>query len=380
MKLVPLVVLLVACGDASNPSVDVTDATDTGTPDAADTGTPDAADIGPPDTAETDTPDTDTLDTNAPDGLDSSDAPEPSDASDITLTDTSEDAAHNDVADTASDVAADTTTPPEANPLFDLIGTVELELRPKNQWVDHDETRIAVAFRDRPYVDNYIEQLRIGDCTLYLQDDNVTCAPACAETETCQRDNTCHPFPTGASAGDITLTNLSTPNRPLTIGVVSTDPWVYYEDRLLDFAWFQPGDRIQIDAAGAAIPAFSALVEGVGPLDVTPGHELLMDTQQDLQITWNPAGDSSKIELILNAGWHGAPPVGVIRCEAKDADGQITVPQRLLVDLPYCAGICLFQHPNWIERFSRVVVETSAGPLAAHVYSRFPLHYWTSDF
>ncbi len=372
MKLVPLVVLLVACGDASNPSVDVTDATDTaGTPDTAET---DLADTDTPDL-----PDTDTLDTDTPDEVDSSDTGGQPDAPDITPSDTSEDAAQNDIDDTASDITADT-TPPAANPLFDLIGTVELELRPKNEWVDHDETRIAVALRDRPYVDNYVEQLRVGACTLYLRDDNPTCDPPCAETETCQRDNTCHPFPNGASAGDITLTNLSSPNRPLTIGVVSTDPWVYYEDRLLDFAWFKPGDSIQISAAGAAIPAFSALVEGVGPLDVTSGHELLMDTQQDLQITWNPAGDSSKIELILNAGWHGAPPLGVIRCEAEDVDGQITVPQRLLVDLPYCAGICLFQHPNWIERLSRVVVETSAGPLAAHVYSRFPLHYWTSDF
>jgi hypothetical protein len=364
MKRILFAVLFAACSDATPV---VGPPSDTAPPPSEDTATaPDAdlmdgAELGPDDAT-------------AEDSADASDAGD----------DLGADASVDSTADGAEDSSAepDDTGPPDATdasppepPLFDLIGSVELELRPANQWVTYDETRLAAAFRDRTYVDNYVEHARVGACTLYLEDAATACEPACAPEEACQRDGTCHPFPQGASAGPIKLVNRTRGDRPVTLAVVEGDPWVYYEDQLLPRAFFSPGDRLEVDAEGAALPSFSAVVEGVGPLTLTSGDTLDMGARSDLEVAWKPAGDNSKIEMILNAGWHGRPPVGVLRCAANDAEGRIVIDASLIADLPYCAGVCLFQHPNWIERQSRVFVDTPVGRVSVTAMSRARLMY-----
>ena len=76
---------------------------------------------------------------------------------------------------------------------------------------------------------------------------------------------------------------------------------------------------------------------------------------------------------MLQVGWHGSPPTGVIACRAPDAAGTIVVSAAVIHELPYLGEIALFQNPSWIERVSRTIVEATQGPIEVTASSRVNL-------
>jgi hypothetical protein len=52
--------------------------------------------------------------------------------------------------------------------------------------------------------------------------------------------------------------------------------------------------------------------------------------------------------MIINSGWHGAPPVAVLYCEASATAGRILIPRAIVEALPVIGGMGLFPHGSFI--------------------------------
>lgn len=136
---------------------------------------------------------------------------------------------------------------------------------------------------------------------------------------------------------------------------------------------FDAGAAVRVRAAGAEIPAFDVSLTGVPDLAIDSNGLVELVDGQPFRFGWVPAGDGSAIEVVLQLGWHGAPPTGVIVCRADDADGEVFIDPAVIAGFPYFSGIGLFQVPSWIARTSRATVATPGGPLAITLSSRVNL-------
>lgn len=226
---------------------------------------------------------------------------------------------------------------------------------------------IEIDLRDRPAPMTYELAAEDGACKVWRPAE-VMCTPPCGPDQTCAATATCEAQALPASAGELTLSGLVTTFTAKDVGgayVVSPEP---PQDGL-----FAPGDAITVAASGAAIPAFTAEVRGVADLAIQGTGLVELYDDKDATLEWTPAGDGSLVEVVLQLGWHGAPPTGIIACRAPDSAGAITLTPTIIRAFPYFGGIGLFQVPSWIERVSRTVVTTPGGPIEITASSRVNL-------
>lgn len=105
----------------------------------------------------------------------------------------------------------------------------------------------------------------------------------------------------------------------------------------------------------------------VAPLEGEP-EEISLEEGADEVVQWQAAGEG-RIQLVLQVGHHGRPMDGLLVCETAD-DGELVVPSDLLATFHDVPIFDELQHPSWMARFTRDVVETEAGPIELFVASR----------
>lgn len=277
-------------------------------------------------------------------------------------TDTGADAAR---AVDGADGADDTTEPPALpHPLFGYRG--EIALLETVSPGSHDVLGAVSAHVEaglRPEL--YERAGAVGACELWVA-VNASCGETgCESGEVCDRTGTCAALPAGASVGDfrVTGTKESFSATYEGLGLYTVAPGSVPN-------LFDAGDPITVTVDGAgATPGATLALRGVGELDDDFGSVDLVDGE-DATITWAPARDGSKVELILQLGWHGSPPAATLLCGADDAAGAVVIDRRLVEGFPYFGGIGLFQVPSWIQRVHRAVLPSPAGPVAGFAGSR----------
>lgn len=219
---------------------------------------------------------------------------------------------------------------------------------------------VYAALRDRPDVPAPERIADQGECSVWVHPAPGLCDPACS-TGFCTAQGSCEPWPANRSAGTITVTGLA---APLTF-VPST--WGYESQPAQPADLFGTGAAITVSAPGDDAPGFTLTATGVAPL-VADLTYLTLEDGVDVEVTWEPA-QSGRVQLMLLAGWHGAPWEAMLLCESDD-DGVLTIPGDLVTAMPPVGETGLFQHPSTFVRFDRAIAETAAGPIELFVGSQ----------
>jgi hypothetical protein len=217
---------------------------------------------------------------------------------------------------------------------------------------------IDVHLHDRPTWPTATLLDTLGPCRFYGSLPPVDCVPPCKSGyETCGPDGKCTPMPARVSAGTITFAGLKEPY----VATPGDADW-YTVTPSTSPDLFAPGATLTVKAAGAQMPAFEATVKGVADVNM-PWASLVvvMDDDAPLVLEWTPAGDGSRVEVAFQIGWHGAPPTAILWCEADDSAGSIAVPAAFVKQFPPAGGMGLFQHPSYVQRVSRTLVDVGTG-------------------
>jgi len=214
---------------------------------------------------------------------------------------------------------------------------------------------------------------RGGDCVLYLGNDSA-CNPPCDWDEYCDAENTCQDAPIRQSAGKVTLTAGDQE--------VSADPGAagdYYSDPL-SADLIAPDTAFAVEAAGDDFPGFSLQTTGVEPaafdIDLQSNSITLTDGQ-DNEVAWEPIENGGLVQMILNSGWHGAPPEATMYCEAPASRGRLVIPQAVVEGFPSTGGIGLEPHMSYIGVARRVRASLPGGEVEFSVgwrYGIYPRH------
>ena len=268
--------------------------------------------------------------------------------------------------DVAADVAADASPPEKPDPLSDMAGAVSVL-----EHVDSDGklTGSAVAVRFESAAGEVPETLvkEAGGCRYYKAAAMKECDPPCKDwTEYCGMDAACHPFPQRVDAGVVTVSGL----KPGTFTATPEDTFWYTVVPDAGGDLFDKDSLVTVSTTGGDVPAFEVTVPGVGTNVVDWPVNYTLADGKDNEFAWEVQGDQATVELIIQTGWHGAPPTAIIWCAAPDAAGKIVVPQEMIEMFPPAGGIGLFQHPCWFQRVSRVLVDTPFGPASVSVTSQ----------
>jgi hypothetical protein len=302
-----------------------------------------AGDPGPGDTAGDAAPDTGPGD-DAPGEVQPDLPPDPQDAADVPPSETTDGSEE----------------PPSPHPWFDRSGHVELQETPSAG------SQVSAFFWTAPDPVQHGLAASEGACELWLRVPEGTCDTPCDPwTQYCGIDDACHPMKERTHAGTIQVTGLTAPLKlvPDASGWYTTDP----VDPPANL--FAAGASIVVKAQGGDVPAFEAAVHGVGDMTTTVQH-LDLEDGKDAVVPFTPRGDGATVELALVAGWHGAPPTGILWCSVADADGKVVVPKALVEGFPPIGEIGLFQHPSLLRRVSRAWVDDPSGPIEVLVASQ----------
>jgi hypothetical protein len=125
----------------------------------------------------------------------------------------------------------------------------------------------------------------------------------------------------GPSAGDITFTNTTGDTAVLSPPYTSAS-----------LAW-NPGDVLQVSAAGADIGAFTASIHTPPAIaGINPSFDTLqtLSASSALTVAWTAGSDASAQVVLTLTASSANDTVGTITCAAKDSAGQVVVDASLM--------------------------------------------------
>jgi hypothetical protein len=361
---------LAACGDDATGTADTVTATDTGTSgdSAADTGGVEATTEEIAQDA-TGLPET-TAEATASETVDETVVAETVVAETVVAETTPNETAAD---TTPTDTTGETDGGPIEEPTpFNAKGAVTLVEQYSDGAGAVVDTYIRAHFGDHPPEYNgvrYAMAVADGACATWNRPAQPLCDPPCAEADACIADDTCAPYAKRLSAGVITVSG--TVPQGFTLTPSDSGFYVATPDTAPDDL-FTAGATLTVSAAGADVPAFSASIEGVSNLTLTAGTGLVeLVDGTPYTVKWNPSDvGGSKIEVVLQLGWHGLPAQSIIVCHAPDADGQLVITPKVIGAFAYFDEIALFQVPSWIDRISRTFIPIPGGTVAVTAASR----------
>jgi hypothetical protein len=201
--------------------------------------------------------------------------------------------------------------------------------------------------------------VREGDCVLYGATE-AACDPVCDWDKFCDATNNCVVPPERISGGKVTVTagSKSVSADP------SNDEWMpyyYYVDPMTNVS-LSPETTFSINVVGDVFPAMQMETVGPGAVQFSlnlADNSIDLEDGRDNEITWDPLGDGSLVRLVLNNGWHGAPPENVVYCEVPASKGKIVIAKAIVEALPSIGGPALMGHSSFIE-----VIRTVTAPVA----------------
>ena len=231
---------------------------------------------------------------------------------------------------------------------------------------------------DAPWPQFNVVDAEDGSCR-YLSFAMGHCEPACNWDEVCTPADVCEAYPTGMSAGVLTVDGLAVAVK---VEPEEWSPGYYYGPWDLPDDLFGPGDAITATFAGADFSGAALQAMGVAPMDTDladDGLELL--DGGDVEVTWiaGPNPDAC-VEVVINGinQAHGLPLMDIIECVGTDT-GSMVLPQALVEAFPHGLheDICVSHDcpPSEITRFTRQTVDTASGPVQLHVHSTVTFSY-----
>ncbi len=202
--------------------------------------------------------------------------------------------------------------------------------------------RAAAVFYDRPMrmdafapypPDLHDVKLKKDSCVLTVAAARA-CNPPCGAIEYCGQGNVCKPAAAVVSAGSISVDGAST-----TVTLVPTNST--YVGTSFPLASITSSVTISVRAAGGAMSAFAISSAGVDSAGIglpAGGSEFALIDGQDKVITWS-ATENGIVQLLLNSGWHGAPPTATLLCEAPASAGRLVIPRAVVEAYPLASSV-----------------------------------------
>jgi len=183
-----------------------------------------------------------------------------------------------------------------------------------------------------------------GDCTLLVAAE-LACDPPCDWDRYCGAGGACVPTPQAANAG------------ALVVAGERSAKTLTFADGFYSQAELPATDvtgPVAATAAGAAVAGFALETAGVGApdFDLPEDGRLTLVDGEDYRITWTPA-PRGVVQLLLNSGWHGAPPVATLVCEVAASAGRLVIPRAIVEAYPPESGFGLFPHSSYLTLFER---------------------------
>jgi len=267
-----------------------------------------------------------------------------------------------------SDVDSDITEPDvELGLRFELAGSIQIVESYSEGFGGVTGSWVYADLHDKVSPSIYRVAAESGACQAWTRTDAL-CEPACDESQTCSAAAVCESQAQLSDAGDLTITGLVVSPISAEAGQFG---YLFSPDPPID-GLFDAGDTITVTAAGGALPAFTTTVRGVADFGLQNEGMVELVDGKDTTLSWKPASQagSDTVEVVLQLGWHGAPPTGVIVCRTHDSAGTLVIPAAVVAKFPLFGGIGLFQNPSWAERISRSIVTTSAGLVEVTASSR----------
>lgn len=207
-----------------------------------------------------------------------------------------------------------------------LVGTFQIQLHTP-QADGGGTTSVFGKLFDGESPDTIVWELasESGDCHL-LTPRVPYCAEPCGGSAACVEDDTCQPYPTPMSAGDITVTGIAVASGDPSFTMAPiADNYQPPAGTTLVYPGFAEGDVIALSASGdpegEQIGAFDLEGTGIAPLELTHG-EITLDAAADIALSWIPAGGSvdSEVHVKLDISHHGGTK-GMIECVTADSGG-----------------------------------------------------------
>jgi hypothetical protein len=151
------------------------------------------------------------------------------------------------------------------------------------------------------------------------------CNPSCPATQICETENRCTPEPARQEVGEVTLTGLPGPVKPILKSYHASFPAGIYPPYAADA-------EVRLMVLGGPYGPFSLAGRGIPPLSFM-ARDLRLVTDQPLALSWDaPAPEgSARIEIALDIAHHGN--IGArIDCDVADS-GSHAVPGALITRL-----------------------------------------------
>ncbi|HNW81872.1 MAG TPA: hypothetical protein PKG52_03175 [bacterium] len=264
-----------------------------------------------------------------------------------------------------------------------IHGRIILQSYPES---DKNSAMISANFYDKPMrLDAFspfqpsLQKLALkkGDCSIFLADINAACNPQCGSDEFCNADSKCEKFSVSQSAGKITVSDTFT-EKSMEYSPDDYFPGYYAVEFSAEGLYSEA--MITAVAAGDTIPAFTMSVKAPEFADISLGSDSSVNLydDKDTEITWTSTGNAGEtVMLILNVGWHGAPPEATIICSAPDSAGKITIDKEISTLAPIVGGAGLFPHPSYLVKISKrseIIDNKTIELWAGFYYNAYPVH------
>lgn len=216
---------------------------------------------------------------------------------------------------------------PAADPSA-LVGTFEIELPAVSE--DGVPSIVGKVY-DGPTPSTLVWEAgtRDGDCKLFTPRVPY-CSTACGGDAACVEDDTCQPYPTARSVGNVTVTGVETASgQDITLTPVANN-YQLVSETLLEPP-FAGGAEIALSAEGAYFAPFSLTAHGIAALSFA-SESLALVEDTSLALAWEPDESSdSRVHIKLDLSHHGGTK-GKIECDFDD-DGSAEISAALVSEL-----------------------------------------------
>lgn len=210
--------------------------------------------------------------------------------------------------------------PVDPMPRFD-DGVMRIDVRSQVFPGGQGSTTISAPLAPTPAPWPYDPPTTAGACRMFRRHAIDNCAPACDQASMCD-DGTCRPYPMPRSAGVLSVEGG---------GGLARVPFDGTYELFLSSALFAPGTELTASAPGDELPRFSVTARMPAPLELVDAEQLRLAPGVALTVRWRPAGDGSRVRLLMGADLgHAQWRTVVVECDLPDDAGAVTVPQAMV--------------------------------------------------